>query len=155
MGNGARRGANGGCPQLTEDCATRARIGDLRERRAGRAGRGRGTHTRAPPGRNDCGTPIDLSGCTASQWPPPARRGSTAAPPPAPSLGKESVRFEYWSATTEKPHSPCRNCRNYLEDAVSEVQPESTRIGADWWSVIIGGVVTLLAIFDALPRIPW
>ncbi|MEV6064999.1 hypothetical protein AB0L82_00465 [Nocardia sp. NPDC052001] len=29
------------------------------------------------------------------------------------------------------------------------------RLGADWWSVIVAGVATVLAIFDALPKIPW
>ncbi|WP_433564926.1 hypothetical protein ACQP1O_06315 [Nocardia sp. CA-151230] len=29
------------------------------------------------------------------------------------------------------------------------------RLGADWWSVIVSGVVTVLAVFDALPKIPW
>ncbi|MEV6771665.1 hypothetical protein AB0N05_23875 [Nocardia sp. NPDC051030] len=28
-------------------------------------------------------------------------------------------------------------------------------LGADWWSVIVTGVVVLLAVFDALPKIPW
>ncbi|MVU75709.1 hypothetical protein GPX89_00435 [Nocardia sp. ET3-3] len=29
------------------------------------------------------------------------------------------------------------------------------RLGADWWSVIVSGVVVALAVFDALPKIPW
>lgn len=29
------------------------------------------------------------------------------------------------------------------------------RLGADWWSVIVAGAVTVLAVLDALPKIPW
>ncbi|MEC3920579.1 hypothetical protein [Nocardia sp. CDC160] len=29
------------------------------------------------------------------------------------------------------------------------------RLGADWWSVIVSGVVVVLAVFDILPKIPW
>ncbi|MFE2994473.1 hypothetical protein ACFXG4_05600 [Nocardia sp. NPDC059246] len=29
------------------------------------------------------------------------------------------------------------------------------RLGADWWSVVVSGVVTVLAVFDVLPKIPW
>ncbi|MEC3956759.1 hypothetical protein VMT65_27240 [Nocardia sp. CDC153] len=29
------------------------------------------------------------------------------------------------------------------------------RLGADWWSVIVAGVVVVLAVFDVLPKIPW
>lgn len=29
------------------------------------------------------------------------------------------------------------------------------RLGADWWSVIVAGTATVLAVFDALPKIPW
>ncbi|MFJ9366742.1 hypothetical protein ACIRRA_20275 [Nocardia sp. NPDC101769] len=29
------------------------------------------------------------------------------------------------------------------------------RLGADWWSVIVSGMVTVLAVLDVLPKIPW
>lgn len=29
------------------------------------------------------------------------------------------------------------------------------RLGADWWSVIVSGVVVVLAVLGALPKIPW
>ncbi|MGW2660559.1 hypothetical protein ACWCW7_06305 [Nocardia tengchongensis] len=29
------------------------------------------------------------------------------------------------------------------------------RLGADWWSVIVSGVVVALAVLGALPKIPW
>jgi hypothetical protein len=29
------------------------------------------------------------------------------------------------------------------------------RIGVDWWAVIVAGVFVLLAVADALPKIPW
>lgn len=29
------------------------------------------------------------------------------------------------------------------------------RVGVDWWAVIVAGVFVLLAVADALPKIPW
>ncbi|MFE5286676.1 hypothetical protein ACFRAQ_17065 [Nocardia sp. NPDC056611] len=29
------------------------------------------------------------------------------------------------------------------------------RLGADWWSVIVSGVVVALAVLGVLPKIPW
>ncbi|PQM45545.1 hypothetical protein [Mycobacterium talmoniae] len=29
------------------------------------------------------------------------------------------------------------------------------RIGVDWWATIVAGLIVLLAVADALPRIPW
>ncbi|MBF6176228.1 hypothetical protein [Nocardia blacklockiae] len=29
------------------------------------------------------------------------------------------------------------------------------RIGVDWWAVMVAGVFVLLAVADALPKIPW
>ena len=29
------------------------------------------------------------------------------------------------------------------------------RIGVDWWAVIVAGFFVLLAVADALPKIPW
>ncbi|MDR7172750.1 hypothetical protein J2W56_006516 [Nocardia kruczakiae] len=29
------------------------------------------------------------------------------------------------------------------------------RIGVDWWAVIVAGAFVLLAVADALPKIPW
>ncbi|MFI5778251.1 hypothetical protein [Nocardia sp. NPDC051570] len=29
------------------------------------------------------------------------------------------------------------------------------RIGADWWAVIVTGVITLAAVAGVLPKIPW
>ncbi|WP_405489957.1 hypothetical protein [Nocardia sp. NBC_00511] len=58
--------------------------------------------------------------------------------------------------------------RIYLEALVTSPQPvpepSGTRpsrldalgsLGADWWSVIVSGVVVVLAVFDLLPKIPW
>lgn len=29
------------------------------------------------------------------------------------------------------------------------------RVGVDWWATIVAGVITLLAVTDLLPKIPW
>jgi hypothetical protein len=29
------------------------------------------------------------------------------------------------------------------------------RIGTDWWSVILVGAITVLAVANVLPKIPW
>jgi hypothetical protein len=29
------------------------------------------------------------------------------------------------------------------------------RIGVDWWATIVAGVITILAVADVLPKIPW
>ena len=29
------------------------------------------------------------------------------------------------------------------------------RIGEDWWATVVAGVITALAVADALPKIPW
>jgi hypothetical protein len=31
----------------------------------------------------------------------------------------------------------------------------ATRLGVDWWAVIVGGVFVALAVLDVLPKIPW
>jgi hypothetical protein len=30
-----------------------------------------------------------------------------------------------------------------------------TRIGEDWWATLVAGVIVVLAVADALPKIPW
>jgi hypothetical protein len=29
------------------------------------------------------------------------------------------------------------------------------RVGTDWWATIVAGVITLLAVTNLLPKIPW
>ncbi len=29
------------------------------------------------------------------------------------------------------------------------------RVGDDWWATVVAGVITALAVADALPKIPW
>lgn len=29
------------------------------------------------------------------------------------------------------------------------------RLGTDWWATIVAGVITLLAVGNILPKIPW
>ena len=29
------------------------------------------------------------------------------------------------------------------------------RLGTDWWATIVAGVITLLAVTNVLPKIPW
>ena len=33
--------------------------------------------------------------------------------------------------------------------------PWYARVGTDWWATIVGGVITVLAVTDLLPKIPW
>lgn len=44
------------------------------------------------------------------------------------------------------------------ERDISEADPRASvwsRIGVDWWAVIVAGVITVLAVSGALPRIGW
>jgi hypothetical protein len=44
------------------------------------------------------------------------------------------------------------------ESVVSQPGPESswyTRVGTDWWATIVAGAITVLAVANLLPRIPW
>ena len=41
-----------------------------------------------------------------------------------------------------EPDTPAR--RGWLE-----------RVGEDWWATLLAGVITGLAVADALPKIPW
>lgn len=29
------------------------------------------------------------------------------------------------------------------------------RVGTDWWATIVAGVITVLAVANVLPKIPW
>ncbi|MFE3225337.1 hypothetical protein [Nocardia sp. NPDC059228] len=40
-------------------------------------------------------------------------------------------------------------------DALGRRVDFKIQVGADWWSVIVSGVVTVLAVFGVLPKIPW
>ena len=31
----------------------------------------------------------------------------------------------------------------------------AANIGTDWWATIVAGVITVLAVADVLPKIPW
>ncbi|GAB0105124.1 hypothetical protein JMUB6875_41020 [Nocardia sp. JMUB6875] len=50
--------------------------------------------------------------------------------------------------TSPHPAPETSGARPSLPDALG-------RLGADWWSVIVSGVVVALAVFNALPKIPW
>jgi hypothetical protein len=34
-------------------------------------------------------------------------------------------------------------------------EPWYARVGVDWWATIVAGVITLLAVANVLPKIPW
>ena len=45
---------------------------------------------------------------------------------------------------------------------MSETSPKSpaeapwyARVGVDWWATIVAGVITVLAVANLLPKIPW
>lgn len=45
---------------------------------------------------------------------------------------------------------------------MSEPSPEPqtasawyARVGVDWWATIVAGVITVLAVTNVLPKIPW
>jgi hypothetical protein len=54
------------------------------------------------------------------------------------------------------PPGPEPSFENPPETATSESWADTVgRLGTDWWATIVAGVITVLAVANILPKIPW